>query len=370
MKRTADRTTYLSSSPSGGAGAADRPVADHPATDQGAGRSIPGRALTSALMAGLAMLLLALPAAQRAMAQENDDTWNGLDTLNPEDYSFESDLIGHYSHGWFPQANTGRSLSISSTGLFSDVYDVAHGIRPRSFVPTTAPFDGHDPYDGGERTILKTNSDEEADEGYPTTSYTEYMLRYTYNLPMPAVLRASAGLRITDGILFSDDTTRSYLGLNGAPQPLKEVGVAHLKEYLLAGSIGVNIPVYGVFLESEAASIASYYYLHVGVTAAYSMSSRLTQYAQIANAKSELRYGNGVDTVTLLYRSRLEDLNKVRTSIDLAVGWNFAIEFFTFSLEAFGSYPLDQVVNDADWRQYYVGLRGSIGYQWLPESKQ
>lgn len=299
-----------------------------------------------------------------------DSTWNGLDTLNPEDFSFGSDLIGHYSHGWFPQAQTASSLSFASTAFFADVYDVANNVRPSSFRATTAPFSWHNPFGGGERKILQPNTDKEEEDGYPTTSYEEYMLRYTYNLPMPLILRGSAGLRVTDGMLFSNDTTREYLGLNGIPQPLKEIGVAWLKEYALTGSVGVNIPFYGVFLESEAVTIASYYYLHLGLSASYSLSSRLTQYEQIANAKNEIRYGNGADTVTLLYRTSMPDLNKLRTSIDVALGWNFAIEFGTISLEAFGSYPITPVVNDADWKQYYVGLRGSIGYQWIPEKKK
>jgi hypothetical protein len=298
-----------------------------------------------------------------------DSTWNGLDTLNPEDFRFDSDLIGHYSHGWFPAAQRGMSLSFQSTLFYADVYDAANGIRPSSFRSTTAPFGWRNPYGSGEQKILQPNSDKESEDGYPATSYEEYIARFTYNLPMPAVLRFGAGLTVTQGLLFSNDTTRSYLGLNGAMQPLKEVGVAYLSEYLLTGSAGVTIPFYGVFVESEAATVASYYYLHLGISAAYSVSSRLTQYAQIANAKGELRYGNGADTVTLLYRSRPGDLERMRTSIDVALGWNFAIEIGTVSFELFGSYPLKSVLTDADWKQYYVGMRGAIGYQWLPERK-
>jgi hypothetical protein len=165
---------------------------------------------------------------------QQDSLWRdlGLDTTGFD--ITKSDLFTHYSHGWFPQAGKAQTLSLTSTFIYADVFDVAHQIRSRAFVPTTAPFDRRSPFDGDERTILKPNSDEEADDGYPFTEFAEFGLSYTYNLPMPAVLRADASLQISDGILFSNDTTRSYLTLSGLKRPLKEVGVIALSQYALS----------------------------------------------------------------------------------------------------------------------------------------
>lgn len=300
---------------------------------------------------------------------QQDSLWRdlGLDTAG---FEFgESDLFDHYSHGWFPQAGAAQTLLLTSMFLYADEFDVAHNIRSRAFVPTTAPFDRRNPFEGDERTILKSNSDEEADDGYPVTDFAEFGLSYTYNLPMPAVLRADASLQIVDGLIYSNDTTRSYLTLSGLKRPLKEVGVITLEQYALSGKIGLNIPIYGVFLDWEAFTISSYYYLHAGVSAAYTVSSKATQYMQIANAKDELRYGNGADTVVVMDNVRLAGLQRLRTGLDMALGWNFAAAFGTFFVEAFVSVPSGSLLDDAYWGETYAGLRIGIGYQWLPEKK-
>ena len=295
-----------------------------------------------------------------------DSLWKDLG-LDPEGYDPESDLFGKYSHGWFPQASPAQSLSLTFPVLYSNVYDAGNSIRSRSFVPTTAPFGWRNPFESNEQDILKPNSDEVADDGYPFTSYGEYGLSYTFSLPMPLILRGDARLSIVDGMIFSNDTTRSYLTLSGLKRPLKEVSVLHLEQYLLSGSVGFNIPFYGVFLEWDAMSVSSYYYLHAAASAGFAVSSKATQYMQIANVKDELRYGNGSDTVTVMEAGRLSELNRFRTAIDVGLGWNFSAAVGTFFVEAFVSAPLSTVVRDAEWREYYVGFRFGLGYQWLPE---
>jgi hypothetical protein len=312
--------------------------------------------------------LLGISVLCTAHAQEPDSTWDDLG-LDPEGFEFESDLIGHYSHGWFPQPYSASSLSIGLNVFWSDVFDRATNIRPSGFHPTTDAFSWHDPFIGNEQEIMQAGKNEEEDDDYPETGYSEYLLSYLYNLPMPAILRGDLWLRNSDGLLFSNDTTRSYLSLSGQKHALKEVGVAHLSEYVLGGSFGLNIPVYGVFLESEVGTIASYYYIHAGVSAGYVLVSKATQYAQIANAKDELRYGNGRDTVNYLLNVKLADLNRFRTGLDFAAGWNVAAFFGVFTFEAFFSVPMNSVLKDVEWQQYVAGFRIGLGYQWEPEGE-
>jgi hypothetical protein len=315
------------------------------------------------------MLASWLLVACTAHAQEPDSTYDDFG-LDPEGYKVESDLIGHYSHGWFPQPYTASTLSFMTNFIYADVFDFADGIRPGGFHPTTSPFTWHNPYIGNEREIMQAGKNETEDDGFPVTEYSEYSLSYLYNLPMPAIVRGDLQLRITDGLLFSNDTTRSYLALSGVKHSLKEVGVMHLAEYTLAGSLGLNIPFYGVFLESEATNVSSYYYLHVGASAGYVIVSKATQYAQIANAKDELRYGNSRDTVTFLQKKKLGDLDRFRTALDFSLGWGFATDFGAFSIEAFVTVPVSSVLKDAEWKQYYTGLRLALGYQWEPRDKR
>jgi hypothetical protein len=324
------------------------------------------------------VLTLLLGAAGAMHAQEPDSTWNTeADStwdddlvLNPDDFDFGGELMEHYSHGWFPQPFYATSLSFTSDFIYVDVFDRATEIRSSSFRPTTAPFSWRNPFDGDEQTVLPSDHIEEIEEDHPVTEYDEYALTYLMNLPLPAVIRLGGALQITDGLLFAEDTTRAFLGVNGLKRPLKEVGVVHLREYLLAGRAGLNIPFYGVFLKSELADIYSYYYLHGSVVGAYAIASKSTQYEQIANVKNELRYQNGGDTATLMYKERFRTLDPVRLSLDVGIGFNFGAEFGTIGFESFISIPYSSVLQDADWKQYIVGFRLSLGYIWIPQGKR
>lgn len=298
-----------------------------------------------------------------------DSTWDDLG-LDPDGFKLDEDIIGHVSAGWFPQPYSAYTLSFTGKLFYADVHDRADGVRPRSFRPTSEPFTWHNPFDDDEREIFQPNSDEEEEDGYPTTSHDEYLLTFLYNLPMPAIMRVQGGLEITEGMLFSNDTSRAYLTLGGAAQPFKEVGVAHLKQYSINGSAGLNIPLYGGFIKSEATTIASYYYLYGAYSVSYAVSSKGTQYVQIANAKDNLRYGNGADTLTLINKERFEDLNRLRTAIEVGIGWNLAAEFGALGFEAFVSVPQNSVLKDVEWKQYFAGLRIALGWHWLPGKKK
>lgn len=319
----------------------------------------------------VALLLLAAAVCMAPLqlrAQDDiDSTWDAYGE-NPEAFVLDDDIFGHVSTGWFPQPYVGYTLSYGGTFLFADVFDRAPDIRSRSFMPTTVPFSDRDPFDRSkEREILQPNSDEEEDDGYPTTDYSEYSLQFLFNLPFPLVLRGSAGLQVTEGLLFSDDRSRSYLTIGGAKQQFKEVGVVHLKQYSIAGTGGLVIPVYGGFIKNEALRFGSYYYLFGGVSAAYAVSSKGTQYVQIADAKEQIRYRNGTDTVTLINKRVFDGLNRLRTAVEVGVGWNIAFESLAFGFEAFTSIPQSSVLNDSDWKQYFVGLRATFGWHWVPE---
>lgn len=314
----------------------------------------------------LTMLLVGMTSAARAQ-DPADTTWDDLG-LDPEGFKLDEDIFGHVSTGWFPQPYVGYTLSLSTAAFYADVYDRANGIRPNGLVRTTEPFGHHDPYESNsDREILQPNSDKEEDDGYPGTDFGEYQLQFLFNLPLPLVLRGTAGLQITEGLLFAGDTSRSYLSIGGVPQPFQEVSTAYLKQYMVGGSAGVIIPFYGGFIKNEGTVLSSYYYVFGGMSAWYAVSSKATQYTQIANAKDQIRYGNGTDTVTLINKRTLSDLERWRTAYEVGIGWNLAVESFALGFEAFASVPQTSVLKDVDWKQYYVGFRLSLGGHWWPE---
>jgi len=302
-----------------------------------------------------------------------DSTWNADSAwaelgLDPDGFQFDDEVFGHVSTGWFPTPYLAWSLSYSTDAFYSDTYDRGVNVRSASLRHTTYPFTWRDPFQGSdEREIMQPFRDEEEDDGYPVTNYDEHRLTFALTPPLPLILRGSAGLTITEGMLYSNDTTRSYLSLTGVLRDLREVGVVYMNEYALACDIGVTIPLYGAFIKNEAARISSYYFVHGGIGASYAVSSKTTQYTQIANAKSDIRYGNGSDTATLIRKELLSTLNRTRYFYQGAIGWNFAAEFFAFGFELFATIPITPVLDDADWDQYFVGARISLGYQWIPD---
>lgn len=323
------------------------------------------RSLFSALVSAVVVCSVLTPGAVRAQTDELPD----LDSLDPEEFEVESDLALYHSTGWFPRPHPGMSLMLLLE--FGDVWDRAPGIRSQAFASTPFPFSHSDPFgDSDERDIMKSFSEEEEDDT-PETGYNGYTLLFTANLPLPLVLRAEAGLLMADGLLFSSDRTRSFLEHNGSRRRFHEVGVVYMEEYLLKGSVGFSIPVYGAFLSNDnglyrstSTTVASYYYLHGAITGLYAVSSKAAQYAQIADVKDRLRYDNGADTVRLQPRAMLEGTQRSRTAVSVAVGWALSSQSVSLCIEPFVMIPITPVLGDAEWRQIMGGVRMALGYQW------
>ena len=338
----------------------------------------------------VATMLLAFSDVQRAHTQpgetgsgesgeEYGEDWT-LDSLKLEDFDFESDEIYQYSKGWFPTPYKATSLSLFGGFLYSDVHNRATNLRSNAFVPTTVPFSWQDPYncsglgeflefDCREKQILQKNSNEPLEDGYPRSNYNEVGLRFLYHFPVPAILRAEAAYRVSDGLLYAEDTSRAYLSLDGVPRSFREIGVLFHHQDIVSGGIGLQIPIYGVFFDSDFGSIGSYYYLFGQVAADYALFVKTRQYVQIADAKDQIRFDNGQDTVSLMNTGSPDGINRLRTSWEAGLGWNVSFEFITLGFEAFISAPFTSLVNDGDWKQYYSGLRINIGYQWGTRSR-
>lgn len=313
-----------------------------------------------------------------------NDEWGEdwtLDSLNVEDFDFDAEQVYAYSSGWFPTPFNAASLSVFSGAFYNDVHDRATDLRTAAFVPTTEPFGWRDPYNCSavgkffgfecrEKQILNKKG-EPVEEGYPRTNYSEIGLRFLYHLPFPAILRAEGAYRISDGLLYSEDTSRAYLSLDGVPRSFREIGVLFHHQDVISGGIGLQIPVYGTFFDSDFISIGSYYYLFGQVAADYAVVAETTQYAQIADAKDHISFDNGQDTVTLMRPGApaSKNIERLRTSWEAGIGWGVSAEVFVFGFEAFISVPFKSMVNDGDWKQYYTGLRFNVGYQWGTRSR-
>lgn len=299
-----------------------------------------------------------------AFAQDvQDTTWYGS-LPNPDSLDITGDFVKSYSTGWFPQPFKARSTGVIATTNFYE-WDRANNIRSASFKPTKYAFSAANPFTGDEDEIKKPNSDKPEDDKFTSEGYSSIGLYYAYNVPfLSCVLRGAAVWEASRTRLYSLDTSRSFLALNGAPQPFREVSVLFSNQHFINLQAGLAIPVYGVFAETEVMTISSYYYIYGGVQAAGRILSENTQYVQIADAKDRIRFPNGRDTVTVMNTIPLQTGNTFRFNADVAFGWRLGWRgVLNFSVEWYATIPLNGVVSDADWRQYRFGMRTTLGYE-------
>lgn len=308
------------------------------------------------------MVTIAVPVQAFYPHADDDSTW--YDKLpNPDTIDWRSSLFKHYSSGWFPQPYSARMTAVLFTTNIYE-WDRTSSFRSSSFHPTRASFSSSDPFDGNQTSIKKPNSSDDADDEFPGGGFGSIGALYAINVPALGVLRGAITYDRSRTRLYSVDTSRSFLALNGSPQAFREVNVLFLNQHFLTGHLGLQIPVYGIFFETEAATISSYYYVYAGVQVGGRTVSEATQYVQIADAKDRIRYANGQDTVTVMNKALLPTSNLLRTYADVAIGWRAGFRgIFSFFIEAYSSLPINTVLSDADWKQYRFGIRTVIGFE-------
>lgn len=342
------------------------------------GRRAPTRfALLPVAAILLVLSIPSLPVDAQPPGEEEPYPWEEwtLDSLETEDFDEIDDGINevvHYSKGILPTPSPGASFELVFPLFYNNVFDRAEGVRSAFAARTAEPFGDDDPYncpfrlfgDCEERTILERGGSREADGGYPEREFAEFGLRLSYHLPLPAVLQVALAYRHAGGILYSEDTSRAYLSYDGSIRSFREIGQLHYETWGVSGSVGLHIPVYGAFLTTKALTFGSYYYLGGGLSADYALDSRVNQFTQIADAKDQIRYGNLQDTAVLFRRHQPDGFARLRTGIELHLGWRVTAEVISFGFEAFASLPRESLLEDAEWKEYYGGFRMFVGYLW------
>jgi hypothetical protein len=286
-----------------------------------------------------------------------------LDMSDLEDMENDSDFMKEfdYSRGYFPSA-IGWHTNISAFYSVGDVFDAADRISPSCFVKTAFPFSGSNPLNNDDRRISKNNEIDNYERAYPENSLSRLGLGFHLSLPLPIILDAGISVDFNDGMIFFSDKTKNYLSREGKIKQLKEAGIVYLDELFLSGNIGAKIPIYGGFFSLDDNYGSSIYYLYCGYTAGYVLRSEATQFLQIANAKSDLRYSNGKDTLRLISEERLTGLNKRREYLDIAFGWESEFNSIGLGLEARYSYPLTSAINEEKWLQHRFEIKFSIKF--------
>ena len=303
------------------------------------------------------LLILFAIASQIVFAQTgtvSDSAWNLYD-LPPLDSVVEPNQIFKESHGWFPMPVSKIKYWSFSYGLGGD-FDVASGIRSKAFAETKFPFTGTNNLESDELKIKKASS-KDYEKKRPGTGYLDFRLTNIQSTGTILLLLGDLSIGYIDGMLFSEDKTRHYLSASGAKVPFKEVAIVAIDEWFLNGSIGVELPIYGGFLDIKDDYLASYYSLTAKLYGLGVFWSDAVQYYQIADAKDQLRYQNNRDTVRSQSEVTLKELNRFRYGIELTLSWVSNTSGGGIFLGLDSKIPLSSVLRDADWKQYYLGVR-------------
>lgn len=292
-------------------------------------------------------------------AQDADSTWD-LRDLEFDDLEFTHDDFSIYkSTGWFPKPYTGY-YNISIFYKTGTTWDFADNIYSNSFENVGLPFSDDTPANEEDRRIKKSFSNEYEDD-YPIPFFHDAGFEFKLGLPLPAMLYMNVDAVFMQGMLFNQDDKKSFLDRDGSKKDFVEFGIVSLYEFGINYGAGILLPLYGAYLsDNDQFTISSVYYLRCGLSGYYSLYHRANQYLQIANNKDRLRYGNGLDTVSLLKDVELENNNKYRQYIDLGFGVDFEVENFGFFFEFDYSFHLNEVLQGIRWKQNLVGMKIGI----------
>jgi hypothetical protein len=291
--------------------------------------------------------------------QEDDDdaTWN-LDTLDYRNLDFEADFEFKASYGWFPTIYT-SGLSYIFYFSSGDIYDEAQITNSNFLAPSRLPLIADIQMDSDEKTIRKAYSKDEDEDG-PETSYGEVGLGLRLKMTTNNFFRLKLGYFWDLSLLGAVDRSKRFLNNTGNIRMLKEANLLQLDEHGIAFNAGFEIPIYGVFASTEDSDLESFYHIYGGLSGSHSFISEASQYLQIANAKDDLRYNNGRDTLNLINEQQLGNINLTKMRFEFGIGSRFLMDGSGFGFEITYSYPITSLFNDDRWLQHIIKFDLSI----------
>jgi hypothetical protein len=106
----------------------------------------------------------------------------------------------------------------------------------------------------------------------------------------------------------------------------------------------------------------SIYTFNFGLVSSYIVDNNVIQHYHILNNKETIRYISGEDSYRVISNEELPNTIKFRNFLEFGFGFRFgdSSRLIDFGIE-FGI-PLQNVVDDADWKQYYWGITYNIGF--------
>lgn len=286
-------------------------------------------------------------------------SFDSLEVSPKIDFSEEEKI--EFTKGYFPtpvySAFTVGILGEESLLFLSE----ANGISPKGLKSIYGKYSNQYNEDDEHRYFKKKFSDDDEDTEISSESYSIGLdFRLTPNIGIPVIFRAAAMVSWNTDILYSMDFTKSYLDYDNTLHSYFEINNLLLEETLLETKLGVSIPVYGAFVSHPIPS-SSIFSLYLGMSNSQILSSKATQFSQIANAKDKIRFENGLDT--LVQTSNLELPSLLKNRFGMEIGAEFGAEAFGLGLNVSlkALIPTESILSDEPWKQYQLRF-GTVFY--------
>ncbi len=284
------------------------------------------------------------------------DNWE-MDSLY-----FEDVLPIELSSGWFPKVIfTGKNSFFILSG--TSRFNLADNITSNSFIPTTNSFSSNTPKSKTLETRRKfsNKTGKNKEQIFKNNGAYESDFRFLLK-PINTFLVFKTGLSIEINQLFSVDKSRSFIDYDGEEKQFKEISIIQIDELNIKNSFFANIPIYGGFIKDGDDGIASFYYLTLGISTTYPMYSDGSQFMQIGDKKSEIRYDNGLIRQTLFKDKRLKTLNDWKYYYVFGVGWEVNTHIQNVRYELQCAYRANSALSDAKWKSFDINL--NLCFSW------
>lgn len=284
-----------------------------------------------------------------------DSVWN-LEDLDESDY-YEYELENQYSKGWFPKILVNPS-SFSIFVIGGTSIDAARDIRSEHFYPTAKGFSDRNPLSAEEGEFRESFSENE-DTKNLIADMGRIGITYSFSKFLPFITDVSLSYFSITSALYSVSENKQFLR-DGELVNLKEAAGLFFKDHGVSAAIKFALPIYGAFVSTDG--FYSIYTFNFGLVSAYIVDNNVIQHYHILNNKETIRYSGGEDTYRVIDNEELPNTVKFRNFLEFGVGFRFgdSSRMFNYSID-FGI-PLQNVVDDAEWKQYYWGFKFNIGF--------
>jgi hypothetical protein len=287
-----------------------------------------------------------------------------LESLSVDSFIVESD-IENMSSGWFPRIAHFRSIElVGADGLIlhDGIFHQSASIPGSILGISGFTFTSGSQYSLDDRIPLQPFSMNESGDDVIEQEYAMNYLRTRFSLPqLGFLLRIGLGIRFVNNMLFAVDESKSYLNPQQSLSPLHELHTISINETELMSHCSLELPLYGASIDLLGQQTYSHYSLFGGMNLHYVLESSFMHQSIIVKGAQEIRYPSGSNILTLEQRSFMNEIQRLRISIETGLGWHFGFGPLHLGIEGFMLIPTNSILKGHDWNILTMGLRSSIG---------